>query len=309
MSLFKEFSKGLYEQNPVFRLALGLCPTLAVSNSIENAIGMGLAATFVLVCSNVIVSLIRKGVPQKIRIPIYIVVIATFVTIVDLSLAAMKPDLHKSLGLFIPLIVVNCIILGRNAVAVDAVSVAVMGMSPDEVEHIKLGEEFGVGPADLSKINVIGNKIADVKVKFEKPPTEDDLFEEALNLLEVPSDLIDGKHGNVCSTCMLNYLGPIWALRDDAGKTYRQNIYLLSGSAELPAKCDRQLLLWGNCQKQNYQKCKETAIFVGGCPPTQLNGYMALGKALYTKKKFYIGLLKRLVKGMSKIGKLGHWPD
>lgn len=113
MSLFKEFSKGLYEKNPVFRLALGLCPTLAVSNSIENAIGMGLAATFVLVCSNVIVSMIRKGVPKKIRIPIYIVVIATFVTIVDLTLAANFPELHKSLGLFIPLIVVNCIILGR----------------------------------------------------------------------------------------------------------------------------------------------------------------------------------------------------
>ncbi|MBN1348599.1 electron transport complex subunit E [candidate division KSB1 bacterium] len=113
MSLFKEFSKGLYDQNPVFRLALGLCPTLAVSNSIENAIGMGAAATFVLVCSNVIVSLIRKGIPQKIRIPIYIVVIATFVTIVDLSLAALDRELHKSLGLFIPLIVVNCIILGR----------------------------------------------------------------------------------------------------------------------------------------------------------------------------------------------------
>jgi len=113
MSLFNEFSKGLYEKNPVFRLALGLCPTLAVSNSIENAIGMGLAATFVLVCSNVIVSMMRKAVPNKIRIPIYIVVIATFVTIVDLVLEATRYELHKSLGLFIPLIVVNCIILGR----------------------------------------------------------------------------------------------------------------------------------------------------------------------------------------------------
>jgi len=113
MSIFKEFIKGFYEQNPVFRLALGLCPTLAISNSIENAIGMGLAATFVLICSNIIISLIRKGVPKKIRIPIYIVVIATFVTVVDLSMAAFAPDLHKSLGIFVPLIVVNCIILGR----------------------------------------------------------------------------------------------------------------------------------------------------------------------------------------------------
>lgn len=113
MSASKEFFKGFYKENPVFRLALGLCPTLAVSNSIQNAVGMGAAATFVLLCSNVIVSLIRAGVPKKIRIPIYIVVIATFVTIVDLVMAGFAPDLHKALGIFVPLIVVNCIILGR----------------------------------------------------------------------------------------------------------------------------------------------------------------------------------------------------
>ena len=113
MSMMSEFSKGFLKENPVFRLALGLCPTLAVSNSVQNAIGMGLAATFVLVMSNMIVSLIRKGVPAKIRIPIYIVVIATFVTMVDLVMAGFAPALHKSLGIFVPLIVVNCIILGR----------------------------------------------------------------------------------------------------------------------------------------------------------------------------------------------------
>ena len=113
MSIVKEFFKGFYNENPVFRLALGLCPALAVSNSVKNAVGMGVAATFVLLCSNVIVSLIRKGVPKKIRIPIYIVVIATFVTIVDLVMAGFAPDLHKALGIFVPLIVVNCVILGR----------------------------------------------------------------------------------------------------------------------------------------------------------------------------------------------------
>jgi electron transport complex protein RnfE len=113
MSIFKEFIKGFYEQNPVFRLALGLCPTLAVSSSIKNALGMGLSVTFVLMCSNLIVSLIRKGVPKKIRIPIYVVVIATFVTVVELSMAAFIPPLYKALGIFVPLIVVNCIILGR----------------------------------------------------------------------------------------------------------------------------------------------------------------------------------------------------
>ncbi|MDZ7338242.1 MAG: electron transport complex subunit E [candidate division KSB1 bacterium] len=113
MSARRELVKGVYEQNPVFRQVLGLCPTLAVSTSIENAIGMGAAATFVLCCSNVIVSLIRKGVPAKIRIPIYIVVIATFVTIVDMVMSAFTPALYKALGIFVPLIVVNCIILGR----------------------------------------------------------------------------------------------------------------------------------------------------------------------------------------------------
>jgi electron transport complex protein RnfE len=113
MGYLKEFSKGFYTDNPVFRLMLGLCPVLAVSTSVNNAIGMGAAATFVLVSSNLVVSIIRKWVPSKIRIPIYIIIIATFVTIVELIMAGFFPALNKSLGLFIPLIVVNCIILGR----------------------------------------------------------------------------------------------------------------------------------------------------------------------------------------------------
>jgi len=113
MSISKEFVKGLYNENPVFRLMLGLCPVLAVSNSVNNAIGMGAAATFVLLSSNIVISLIRNFVPSKIRIPIFIMIIATFVTIVKLVMAAFFPALSKSLGLFIALIVVNCIILGR----------------------------------------------------------------------------------------------------------------------------------------------------------------------------------------------------
>ena len=104
---------GLVKENPTFVLMLGMCPTLAVTTSAINGIGMGLAATFVLVGSNVIISLIRKFIPNKIRIPCFIVVIATFVTIVDLYMAAFLPDLHNVLGVFVPLIVVNCIILAR----------------------------------------------------------------------------------------------------------------------------------------------------------------------------------------------------
>ncbi len=113
MGYAAEFSKGIIKENPVFKLVLGMCPTLAVTTSAENGIGMGLAAMFVLVCSNAIVSLIRNIVPGKVRIPVFIVVIASFVTIVDLTMNAFFHPLHKALGLFIPLIVVNCIILGR----------------------------------------------------------------------------------------------------------------------------------------------------------------------------------------------------
>jgi len=113
MSVWQEFVKGIGKENPVFRLLLGLCPVLAVSTSVNNALGMGGAATFVLICSNFVISTIRKMVPGKIRIPIYIMVIATFVTIVELFMAGFLPSLNKALGIFIPLIVVNCIILGR----------------------------------------------------------------------------------------------------------------------------------------------------------------------------------------------------
>ncbi|MFC1541510.1 electron transport complex subunit RsxE [Candidatus Latescibacterota bacterium] len=113
MKIVSEFTKGLYKENPVFRLALGLCPTLAVTGSVENGLGMGIAATSVLVCSNFIISLVRNLVPKKIRIPIFIVIIATFVTIVEMLMQAYYPALFKSLGIFVPLIVVNCIILGR----------------------------------------------------------------------------------------------------------------------------------------------------------------------------------------------------
>jgi len=108
-----EFAKGIWAENPIFVLLLGLCPTLAVTTSLQNGVGMALAATFVLVCCNFIISLISKIVPDEIRIPCYIAVIATFVTIVDNAMHGYLPELHKALGIFVPLIVVNCIILGR----------------------------------------------------------------------------------------------------------------------------------------------------------------------------------------------------
>jgi len=113
MSVVKEFTKGFWKELPPFRLVLGLCPTLAVTTAAENGMGMGLATTFVLVFSNVLVSILRKVIPGKVRIASYIVVIASFVVIVELLMQAYFYPLYKILGIFIPLIVVNCIILGR----------------------------------------------------------------------------------------------------------------------------------------------------------------------------------------------------
>jgi len=108
-----ELIKGIFKENPIFCIVLGLCPTLAVSTSLDNAIGMGGAATFVLLFSNIFIAAIRNKVPDKIRIPMYIIVIASFVTIAALLMEAFTPALNKALGIYVPLIVVNCIIMGR----------------------------------------------------------------------------------------------------------------------------------------------------------------------------------------------------
>jgi len=113
MNQWKNLTKGFIKENPIFSLLLGMCPTLGVTSSAENGLGMGLATTFVLIMSNLVVSLIKNLIPDKVRIPAFIVVIATFVTVVEMVMQAYVPALYASLGLFIPLIVVNCIVLGR----------------------------------------------------------------------------------------------------------------------------------------------------------------------------------------------------
>ncbi|HHV94353.1 MAG TPA: electron transport complex subunit E [Firmicutes bacterium] len=112
-SINREFLKGLWNEHPTLRLLIGMCPTLAVTTAAINGFGMGLSVIFVLVCSSVLISLLRNFIPNQVRIPCFIMVIATFTTIIDMVLAAYFPALHEVLGLFIPLIVVNCIILGR----------------------------------------------------------------------------------------------------------------------------------------------------------------------------------------------------
>ncbi len=143
--MYDDFKRGFYDEHPIFRLVLGMCPTLAVTTSAINGIGMGLATTFVLVMSNLIVSLLRNLIPDKIRIPCYIVVIASFVTIVDLFMAAYFPPLHQALGIFIPLIVVNCLILGR------AESFASQNPIPNA-----LSDGFGMGLGFTWGLGVLG---------------------------------------------------------------------------------------------------------------------------------------------------------
>ncbi|TDQ00133.1 electron transport complex protein RnfE [Halanaerobium saccharolyticum] len=112
--LISDFKNGLWQENPIFRLVIGMCPTLAVTNTMVNGLAMGLATSFVLISSEIVVSLIKKLIPGDVRIPSYILIIATFVTFVDYFLKAFYPSIAASLSLFVPLIVVNCLILGRQ---------------------------------------------------------------------------------------------------------------------------------------------------------------------------------------------------
>ncbi|MBR2577536.1 MAG: electron transport complex subunit RsxE [Erysipelotrichaceae bacterium] len=134
--MWNDFKKAFIKDNPVFSMFLGLCSALAISTSLNNAIGMGLCVTIVLICSNVIISLIRKFINNEIRIPVYIVVIASMVTIVEMCVHAFAPALYKSLGVFLSLVVVNCIILGRaeafaskNGVIASAIDGLSMGLA------------------------------------------------------------------------------------------------------------------------------------------------------------------------------------
>jgi electron transport complex protein RnfE len=137
----QEFLKGLWKENPVFISVLGMCPALAVTNTAINSLAMGLASTFVLICSSILVSLLKNIIPKQVRITAYIIIIATFVTVVDFSLAAFTPAIHKELGAFIALIVVNCLILGRQEAFASKNTV---GMSALDALGMSLGFTFAM---------------------------------------------------------------------------------------------------------------------------------------------------------------------
>ena len=150
MDYFKIFKNGLVDENPTFAQLLGMCPTLAVTTSAINGMGMGLATTTVLIGSNLAISLLRKVIPDKIRIPAFVVVIATFVTIIDMFMHAYAFDLYKSLGLFIPLIVVNCLILGRAEAYASKNSIV-----PSIVDAVGMGLGFTIALTILGTIREI----------------------------------------------------------------------------------------------------------------------------------------------------------
>ncbi len=172
----QEFTKAFWSENPVLRMALGLCPALAVTTSAVNGIAMGLATTFVLVCSSTVVSSLRSIIPSKVRIPSFIIIIASFVTIVDLTMNAWAHGVHKTLGLFIPLIVVNCLILGRseafasrNPILRSVVDAAGMGVA----FTVTLGALGGIreilGGGALFGYPILGANYADMLVMVLPP--------------------------------------------------------------------------------------------------------------------------------------------
>ncbi len=150
MNLKDQFSKGLVQENPLFRLLLGMCPALAVTTSVNNGLGMGVAVTGVLLASNIVVSAMRSIIPSSVRIPAFIVIIATFVTITDMLMHAFTPALYTALGIFIPLIVVNCIILGRAESFASRNS-----MPPAIVDALGMGIGFTVALVMVSAVREV----------------------------------------------------------------------------------------------------------------------------------------------------------
>lgn len=175
-SVSKVFLNGLIFENPTFIQLLGMCPTLAVTTSVKNGLGMGLSAAAVLICSNVIISLLRKIIPDKVRIAAYIVIIAAFVTIIQMCLNAFLPDLSSSLGIFIPLIVVNCIILARaesfaskNSVFRSAVDGLGMGLGFTAALCIISAVREFLGAGTIFDIPIYGSTITPASIIIMAP--------------------------------------------------------------------------------------------------------------------------------------------
>ena len=198
-TVVQEFTKGLWAEIPPFRLVLGLCPTLAVTKTVENGVGMGIATTFVLVCSNILISMLRSTIPKQVRIACFIVVIATFVTVVELVMQAFAYPLFLKLGIFIPLIVVNCIVLGR-AEAFAAKN----GVVASFADGLGIGIGFTLSLTALSLFReILGSGTLTIPISSVSIPVFGPAFEPFSFMVEAPGAF-------VClglMLCIMNILG------------------------------------------------------------------------------------------------------
>ena len=203
---------------------------------------------------------------------------------------------------------VGVIIVGDNLVATDAVAASVMGFDPAEIPHLKLAS--ALKNVDFSSIEVVGASIDSVKKQFEPCPTGAAVYKHACALIGFPTDVVTGNYSDHwCSMCMMNFMGTVWALRDDAGTNPKQKLFVVSDQADLPKDYEGQLVLFGNCQARNRTKAgNDKYIFIEGCPPSQMKVYTTFGKILFPRRRFIWGLLKRLFKG-SKLSWLPQWKE
>ena len=192
-TLTQEFVKGLWDEIPPFRLVLGLCPALAVTKSVRDGLGMGVATTFVLVCSNILVSMLRKVIPSKVRIACFIIIIATFVTVVELLMQAFTYPLFLKLGIFIPLIVVNCIVLGRSEAFASK-----NGMVHSAADGLGIGIGFTLALASLGAVReILGNGTV-LGINLFGPS-----FEPFSFMVEAPGAFV----GLGLMLCIMNFVG------------------------------------------------------------------------------------------------------
>jgi len=205
---------------------------------------------------------------------------------------------------------VGVIIVGDNLVATDAVAASVMGFNPAEIPHLQLASELGNEPIDLDSVEVVGESIDSVKKQFEPCPVGAAVFKRGLSLIGFPTDAVSGNYSDHwCSMCMMNFMGTIWALKDDSGTKPKQKLFIVADQADLPAEYEGQLVLFGNCQARNRNKIENNNYtFIEGCPPSQMKVYTTLGKLLFPRGRFMWGMMKRLFKG-NKLSWLPQWKE
>ncbi|NVM27932.1 MAG: DUF362 domain-containing protein [Candidatus Helarchaeota archaeon] len=205
---------------------------------------------------------------------------------------------------------VGVIIVGDNLVATDAVAASIMGFNPEEIPNIKLANELGIGPSNLSSIELVGASIESARVPFKPAPSSIEGTRTVISWWGLPEDQIFLNYtDHWCSMCFMNLMGTIWALRDDAGPQMKEKLYILADKTEVPAEYKGKLVLFGNCQARNKAKVhNDDYIFIKGCPPGQMSVYTTLGKTLYSRKRFIWGMLKRIFKG-KKLSWLPQWKE